>query len=273
VADVVPLERRAQGIGYYGFVTAAALALGPALGLMVMNSADIQKAFNTSAVIAGIGLVTSFFISYEKGQTYKRVLPDKENRDQAVRKINLGYEKTSLPASLVMLLIAFAYSGIVTFLPTYAHTLGISEISIFFITYAVVLLVTRVVVDRITKRREISIVLLPGILLMAVTFILLSTCKTLPCFLAAAVCFAVGYGSVQPTLNAIVISLCEPHKRGAANSTFFSAMDLGIGLGALIWGFVSKAFGYPAIYLGCILFMAFAAVAVVLLFNRKGADE
>ena len=167
-----------------------------------------------------------------------------------------------------MLFVAVAYSGIVTFLPSYASTLGISNISIFFITYAAVLLITRLIVDRITKHRSISIVLLPGIFLMAVAFILLATLKTLPGFLIAAGFFRDWLGSVQPTLNAIVISLCEPHKRGAANSTFFSALDLGIGLGALAWGFVSKGFGYPAIFYGCIAFMILAALAV-LVSSRK----
>jgi predicted MFS family arabinose efflux permease len=164
-----------------------------------------------------------------------------------------------------MLFVAFAYSGIVTFLPAYAGTLGIAHISHYFIVYAVVLLGTRIFVDRITKTRHISVLLLPGILLMAAAFVLLGLGKTLPFFLLAAVFYGVGYGAVQPTLNALVISACPPTRRSAANSTFFSAMDLGIGLGAMAWGLLSHAFGYPAIFFSCIVFMALAAVAVLVL--------
>ena len=191
VADVVPKERRGQGIGYYGFVTAASLALGPAVGLTIMKNTDIKTAFFVAAIIAAFGLVGAFFISYEKRADIYQIpliksnLSEDSNPGQAVHKktkLNLGYEKTALPASLVMLFVAVAYSGIVTFLPSYASTLGISNISIFFITYAAVLLITRLIVDRITKHRSISIVLLPGIFLMAVAFILLATLKHSPAF-------------------------------------------------------------------------------------------
>jgi predicted MFS family arabinose efflux permease len=272
-ADVVPKERRGQGIGYYGFVTAASLALGPAAGLMIMKGADIKTAFVVAAMIAAIGLAASFFLSYESKSTFQHAeaMAHAGSPQAAHGKshLNFGYEKTALPASFVMLFVAFAYSGIVTFLPAYAGTLGISNISAYFIVYAVVLLITRIAVDRITKTREISVVLLPGIIFMAAAFILLGFGKTLPFFLVAAVFYGVGYGSVQPTLNAIVISACSPSNRSAANSTFFSALDLGIGLGAAAWGVVSQAFGYPAIYFGCIACMFLAAIAFLLVLQKK----
>ena len=272
VADIVPKERLAQGIGYYGFVTAASLALGPAAALLIFHSTDIKTAFAIAAAIAAFGLVASGFLSYEHQPA---VQPSGESGVPAPTgstpltpqkpRLSFGYESTALPASLVMLFVAFAYSGIVTFLPAYAGTLGIAHISHYFIVYAVVLLGTRIFVDRITKTRHISVLLLPGILLMAAAFVLLGLGKTLPFFLLAAVFYGVGYGAVQPTLNALVISACPPTRRSAANSTFFSAMDLGIGLGAMAWGLLSHAFGYPAIFFSCIVFMALAAVAVLVL--------
>jgi predicted MFS family arabinose efflux permease len=273
-ADVVPKERRGQGIGYYGFVIAASLALGPAAALLIMKSTDIKTAFAVAAGIAAFGLIVSFFLSYEKKPAFQ---PSGESAAKALARkgptqlarLASGYEKTALPASLVMLFVAFAYSGIVTFLPAYAGTLGMKDISIYFIVYAVVLLVTRLIVDQVTRKRDLSVVLLPGILLMAVAFILLGFGKTLPFFLGAAVFYGIGYGSVQPTLNAMVISACASSRRSAANSTFFSTMDLGIGLGALAWGEVSEFFGYPAIYFGCIACMFLAGLAFWLVMNKK----
>jgi len=266
-ADVIPPARRGQGFGYYGFVMTASLALGPAAALMIMKSSDIKTAFAVATVIAAVGLIAAFFISYEKKSGHQSVASNQAPRG----KLNLavGYEKSALPASLVMLFVAFAYSGIVTFLPSYAGTLGIENISLYFIVYAVVLLITRLVVDWITKTRDISIVLLPGILLMGVAFAFLGFGKTLPLFLAAAVFYGIGYGAVQPTLNALVISACPPAKRSAANSTFFSTLDLGIGLGAMAWGVVSQAFGFPAIFIGCIVTMFLAAIAFLLVMNKK----
>lgn len=280
VADIVPKERRGQGIGYYGFVTAASLALGPALGLLIMKNSNMETAFSFAAILAVIGLIASSFISHKRKTITDRQEDNfkpiaNHNSKQKIRnksKFNIGYEKTALPASLIMLLVAFAYSGIVTYLPTYAGTLGIEHISAYFIIYALVLLVTRMIVDLIIKKHDISVVLLPGIIFMVIAFILLGIGKTLPYFLIAAIFYAIGFGSVQPTLNTIVISLCAPSKRGAANATFFSSMDLGIGLGAFVWGIVSQTYGYTAIYFGCAGFMVVAIVAYLILFKRKRRD-
>jgi predicted MFS family arabinose efflux permease len=265
-ADVVPKERRGEGFGYFGFVTAASLALGPAAALLIMKSTDIRTAFAVATVIAAVGLAAAAFLSYEHSPIAQHT---GETKAKARAHAHFGYEPTALPASLVMLFVAFAYSGIVTFLPTYAGTLGMRNISTYFIIYAVVLLLTRIIVDRITQTREISVVLLPGILFMAVAFTLLGFGKTLPLFLIAAVFYGLGYGSVQPALNAMVISACAPSQRSAANSTFFSALDLGIGLGAMVWGMVSQAFGYPAIYLGCVACMFCAALVFLLVLKKQ----
>ncbi len=272
MSDVVPKERRAQGVGYYGFVTAASLALGPAFGLTIMKSTDVKTAFTVAAVLAAFGFIASFFVSYEKKDDIKGLGKSGNNesvKPETKKKFNIGYEKTAMPAALVMIFIAFAYAGIVTFLAAHMGQLGLEEISLFFIIYAVVLLITRLVVDKITKSREISVVLIPGIVLMMAGFLLLATGKAMPVFLCAAVLYAIGYGAVQPTLYAISISSCEPRRRGAANSTFFSAMDLGIGLGALAWGFVSQRFGYSAIYFTSIVFMVLSAIAVISLLRKK----
>jgi MFS family permease len=269
MADILPKELRSKGIGYYGFVTATSLALGPATGLLIMKTVNIKAAFTVAAILAFLGLAASCFITYEKRNSPKNIMAGSSeqlvatvsNRSSNKPGFNFGYEKTALSPSIIMLLVAFAYAGVMTFLPTYAGTLGIEQISIFFIVYAVVLLITRIIVDQVTRRRDVSAVLLPGIAFMSVAFVLLATVKTLPLFLIAAIFYGIGYGSVQPTLNVIVISLCEPSKRGAANSTFFSALDMGIGLGALIWGLISQLYGYPAIYFGCIGIMLLAIAA------------
>jgi predicted MFS family arabinose efflux permease len=266
-ADVIPPEQRGQGFGYYGFVMTASLALGPAAALMIMRNSDVKTAFAVATVIAALGLAASFFVRYESNPGLQPMDPSQATRGKM--NLGFGYEKAALPASLVMLFVAFAYSGIVTFLPSYAGTLGIENISLYFIVYAVVLLITRLIVDWITKARDISVVLLPGILLMGVAFALLGFGKTLPLFLAAAVFYGIGYGSVQPTLNAMVISACAPSKRSAANSTFFSSLDLGIGLGAMAWGVVSQALGFPAIFIGCIVIMFFAAIAFLAILNKE----
>ena len=43
------------------------------------------------------------------------------------------------------------------------------------------------------------------------------------------------------------------HRRGAANGTFMSGFDLGMGFGSLGSGFVAQYVGYSVLYLVCII--------------------
>ncbi|MDD2962459.1 MAG: MFS transporter, partial [Bacteroidales bacterium] len=50
-------------------------------------------------------------------------------------------------------------------------------------------------------------------------------------------------GIVFPTFQAMINNLVEPWRRGAANSTLFTALDLGIGTGAVVTGYLASLVG------------------------------
>ncbi|MGQ0455418.1 hypothetical protein ACT4UM_30530, partial [Bacillus sp. SS-TM] len=58
------------------------------------------------------------------------------------------------------------------------------------------------------------------------------------------------FGSAQPALQAAMLTIVDPSKRGVANASFFTAFDLGIGLGAILLGVVSQMFGYRILFSG-----------------------
>ncbi|MGB5926754.1 MAG: MFS transporter, partial [Cyclobacteriaceae bacterium] len=45
--------------------------------------------------------------------------------------------------------------------------------------------------------------------------------------------------------------LVPASRRGVASSTFLSAIDLGIGIGAIITGYLAEAFGISTMFLVC----------------------
>jgi len=47
----------------------------------------------------------------------------------------------------------------------------------------------------------------------------------------------------------MVNNLVTPQRRGAANSTLFSGLDLGIGIGMLLTGYLAHSIGLPHTYL------------------------
>ena len=70
-------------------------------------------------------------------------------------------------------------------------------------------------------------------------------------FYSSALIIGTGIGVIFPTTQAMVNNLAGKHRRGAANSTLFTAVDLGIGTGMLITGFLADAIGLRNTYLAC----------------------
>jgi MFS family permease len=95
----------------------------------------------------------------------------------------------------------------------------------------------------------------PGIILVIPGLVLLAYVGSLTWFLVVAVLYGFGYGIVQPTLNTLAISMSPPERRGGANAIFNSALDIGIGLGAMLWGVTAQLAGFTLVYLvaaGCV---------------------
>src|SRR5690606_2159774 len=54
VADIVPADRRGEGVGYAGLGNTFSLAVGPIIGLWVMNKAGYAALFITSGTLVAL---------------------------------------------------------------------------------------------------------------------------------------------------------------------------------------------------------------------------
>ncbi|HBW33893.1 MFS transporter [Desulfosporosinus sp. BICA1-9] len=259
-SDVIPASRRAEGMGYYGIAATIAMSLGPALGLYLVKYSSYSVLFTGSAILAALGLAGSFFINYEA---------PRKNQAKAPLVKGVILEKTALPPALVLFFITLTYGGIISFLPSYANYRGVENIGMFFTVYALVLLFGRPIIGKMADRYGARKFLVPGILLIAIALLLLVTATSMPMFLLVGVVYGLGFGTVHPILNALVISLSPPERRGAANATFAMAMDLGIGLGAVTLGFLAQKMGYVYMYGSSAIFTLLALVMYYTLLRKK----
>ncbi|MHB1413676.1 MAG: MFS transporter [Chloroflexota bacterium] len=277
VADAAPRTRRGEAMGYFGMFSNLAMAVGPALGFMLLNSYGFLTLFLISAAI-GV-LATVLVLPIREGHPNKPVVPaapganDPSVGSQGWLNTFIGdtglIERTALFPSAVLVLMAVTYGTIVTFLSVFADKQGIENPGIFFTVYAIVLIIARGLTGRLSDRYGRPAVIAPGLVLTAAGLLLLSTATALPTFLGVAVLYGLSFAAVQPAIMAMVVDRAPAQRRGAAMGTFSTAMDLGIGVGALLGGFVAQAAGYPAMYAAA----AGAALLalVVLLAGLRGA--
>ncbi len=235
--DVIPKQRLGEGMGYYGLAGTIAMAVAPAAGLYLIHEFSFPVLFYASTGLAALALILGSLIHYRKTPAA-----------QAQTK-GAFFEKSAFRPSLVTFFVTMSYGSVVSFIALYAAEKGIANIGIFFTVYAVTLALTRPVSGMLLDRKGYDVVVYPGMVAIAAAMLLLSRAESLGMFLLAGVFYGLGFGSVQPGMQALTVHDEAFHRRGAANGTFFSAFDLGIAVGALLWGAVSQAVGYSRMYL------------------------
>ncbi|KAB2952648.1 MFS transporter [Heliorestis acidaminivorans] len=245
-ADVIPPKRRGEGLGYYGLSNTLAMAIGPALGLYILDFAGFSILFSAAVALALFAFVAVIAMTYEEEH--------KENREQKnIKKISLDsfYERRVLALSAIMFFTAFVYGGIVSFITLFGNNIGIINAGSYFLAYALALMVVRPIAGKIFDREGPNRIMALGFISIVVSFLLLYMAQGMSLFILSALFMGLGFGIVQPSVVAIAINRVEPHRRGATNGTIFSAFDLGIGFGSITLGIFSEFYGLSAMYLLC----------------------
>ncbi len=246
-SDLVPKDRRGEGLGFFGLSGNLALAIGPALGLFLVDHIEFSTLFIICGSLTLIALVLALNVRYVKPEP----LTDSEIQEDADTAERFNFiEKRALPASALLFFITFTFGGIATFLPAYTFQQGFQShyIQIYFVLYALALVTTRFFAGRIYDRRGLPIVFIPGIILIISGLTLLAILNSPVYLFVGAILYGLGFGTVQPALQASAINSTPIRKRGMANATYFSAFDLGVGLGAITFGLVAQYADYSSIY-------------------------
>lgn len=271
VADIVPKSRLTEGVGFFGISHTLSMALGPLIGLNLLEYRGFSEVFILAAVLGAISVVIA--MSLKLGNDSKKEQVD-ENNERIILTVNSSIqsaiiEKSAIPASLVLLFIALTLGAVITFLPIFALSRGIGDIGIFFTVFALVQLIARPLTGRLADKFGFSAIMLPGLAFMAISMLILAFASNLGMFVAAGISYGLGFGSTHPTLNAILIKLCPPERRGVGNATFFSAMDIGIGTGAILWGIVSQIAGFTYVFVGAAICVVVASVLYIFNLNKQ----
>ncbi|MEK5437678.1 MULTISPECIES: MFS transporter [Paenibacillus] len=254
VTDVIPQSRRGEGMGWYGLAMTLGMALGPIIGLWVTKSYSFHYLFLLCTALALIAYILGFGAK----------IPTVQNTS---KKTISFYEKTVLPIAIVTFFLSFTFGGITTFLPLFAANIEVNTGS-FFLVYAVTLTVIRPLTGKISDKYGEGVIIVPALFILIVALFVLTMTKGIAGVVITAILYGIGFGSAQPALQVAMIRLAPPAKRGVANATFFTAFDLGIGLGAILLGFVSQLMGYQMVFITCAI-SGFISLVLFILIVKK----
>lgn len=237
--DLIPPKRRGEGMGYFGLSGNLALAFGPALGLTLVGIISFKSLFLICAALGFVAFLLSSKIGYKK-------VEQSPNKTVTV-KFDI-FEKTAIQPSLLLFFITVTFGGIASFLPLYATEKGIPGIESYFLVFAIFLMMSRTFAGKIYDLKGHIYVFIPGTLLIFCSMLLLSWLPSTTVMLIAAGMYGLGFGSVQPALQAWAVDKAADNRKGMANATFFSFFDLGVGVGAIAFGQLAFMYDYSVIY-------------------------
>jgi predicted MFS family arabinose efflux permease len=234
-AAFAPPERRATALGLFGVSTLTTHALAPTLGEQVIRLADFHVLFAIAAGFSVVGLALAW------------TLPEPE------RTAGAAEETFVLPRDLVVSLAAtgccgIAFGAVITFVPTFAADAHLGPVSIFFLSYTSMAILTRLWAGRLADDIGLRRMILPGMAWLAVSIFALARVDSTLAFLAAGISFGLAQGVVYPTLNAFSVDLAADGQLGRVQAFYNGIFNLGITSGSFALGPVVNAFGHRVMF-------------------------
>ncbi len=166
-----------------------------------------------------------------------------------------SFERKLLLPSLLNFLMSVTYGGLVSFIALFGSEAHIANPGYFFLFNALAVILIRPFSGKLYDRFGPKALLVPGAILLIAGLLLLSMAHSTLGLLASALCYGLGWGALQPTMQTWMIQVVNPHQRGMANGMFLNSLDLGVALGAMILGTIASATSYTSMYRYSVIFI------------------
>lgn len=278
LADVAPLARRGEAASYWGLASPLAMGIIPPLALGLMRSRSLHPTetyvvsvlpgfstavastenftllFLTAGSIAAVACVLSYGM-------HERYIPTPTAPRPSL------FAREALLPMMVNMFVYLTFTSYTTFLPLYARTLGMGNAGWLYSTYAVALLSTRFFAARVGDQHGRAAVILPGLASALLGLLVLAFAPITQLLYLGVGLYGLGFGLAQPGLSAFTIDRLTPERRGIGMSTFGQGVELGMGLGGILMGFIATHAGFTAMYLSGSMCVT-VALAIFWLGNR-----
>ncbi|MFP7159666.1 MFS transporter [Priestia aryabhattai] len=252
VALTIPESRRGEGIGYFAVSTALATGLGPFIGLYMSQHMSFDMIFGLCLLLGIITLPIALFVNIPIMNTTV------VKKDNSGAKLSSLIEPKALSISVIILIMTFTYSSVLSYINLYAIELNVVEAaSFFFIVYTAAVLVSRPFTGRMVDKKGANFIMYPAIILFGVGMLLLSSANNSLTLLLSAALIGLSFGNISSVSQTIAVNSAAPQRMGLATATFFIFFDMGNGFGPTILGLIIPITGYNGLYaiMGIIIFL------------------
>lgn len=240
--DVLPPSRRSEGIGYYGLGNNLAMAIAPTIGILLYNYlGNFDLLFALAFVIAGIGMAIDSRVKLKPREKVEGKRPISLDRFFLLRGWFL---------SLDMVCYGFCFGVLSNYLAIYGReSLGIvGGTGAYFAVLSAGLILSRLQGAKALREGRLVSNAAAGIVLSTIGYTIFIAVPGMWSYYASALLIGLGNGHMWPAFQNMMISIATKYERGTANSTILVSWDIGVGIGILLGGVLSHAFGYGLLF-------------------------
>lgn len=248
-ADIVPVERRTEGLALFGVSGLIPIGLGAQFGDALLMYATYRELF-----IGALAFSVAGFILCLPLRDVQRAV--REHSTPARSIVETAAHRDLLPVWLA----AYAFFvGVITlfnFMKTFVITSGMGSVGAFFAAYAGMAVALRIffgrLPDRLGPRRTLGLAM--GC--YALGIVVLAFADTPAHIVVAGILCGAGHGYTYPVLFSLVVARTEAHERGAG-AAFFTMLDwLALLAAGPVVGYGIERAGYAMTFAGIALLLA-----------------
>ncbi len=261
VADIVPFNKRGEAMGIQSLFGSMGMAAGPAIGGWIATYWPIETLFYCAAFtsIFSILILTRL----------KETLKEKEPLSLGLFKLNRHeiIEKRVLVPSAILFLAVFSFGVVLTIVPDFSNFLGIKNKGLFFAVFTLSSLGIRLLAGKTSDRYGRVPVMRVASLMLVLAMVTIAFADSKALLLWSGVLFGSAVGMYSPTASAWVVDLSLDKFRGRAIATMYIFLEAGIGIGAIVsgWLYNNKPENFKLVFLtsGSVAALAFILLLFV----------
>lgn len=240
--DVLPPDRRNEGIGLYGLSNNVAMAVAPSVGIFLYHqSHQFHLLFWLALLIAFVGLALDTSVK----------LPTKTLvRNNKKISLDRFFLVKAWLLAVNIAFFGFCFGVLSNYLAIYSQSeLGITNgTGTYFALLSAGLFASRLQGRKALAQGRLTGHAAYGMLLSLVGYTLFVAIPGPLGYYGSALCIGWGNGHMYPAFLNMFINIAQHNERGTANSSILTSWDAGFGLGILLGGVVSRQWGYTAAF-------------------------
>ena len=237
----MPKDKIGEGVAYTSFGVVLSQIVGPNIGLWVSDNFGFEYCFGTALILSLSGLAVLSLVPYKhtKGQFKKDKL-----------KLSNLISVEVIPYALLGGMFSITTQLANSFIALVGEERGISNVAMFFTTYAVIALITRPVAGKVVDKYGLAVIMYPGFVFGALSMLFIGVAQGLPLILMSGVCKALSQGMALPSIQGSAIKRLGREKAGVASATIHMGQDLLNLVAPALGGVIASQYGYTTMYCG-----------------------